>query len=523
MRLETSDAGSLRDRLPRAVYVSTVLVGGLIPWLAPRPAMGDLPEHAAQVALLRDLLAGTSPWSELVRVNYFTPYLLGYALALALSFIVPVVAALKISLTLAYYVFVWACAAVRASLRGDRRLDWLFLPGFFGFAFQYGFYPFLLAAPIGVLFMLLAARFAARPTRAGALALVLAGIALFFSHGLVFLFACAVGVGLVLVGRARVAIKLILLAPYAALGLLGAVHFLQVRWNDPMYSAAPTMRGVEWDWFAPAGWHRTFDFLLYSFASGGKDGAFLLMGCIMLAAPWLLRLRPDRRQPAPAIPFLVVAAVWFLAPARVLETTYFYQRFAIFLLPAYAWAFPSAEGVPSPSSPAEAPDRGSRSLPVAIALVIVCWSFLSVVAVRQRRFATESAPFEALLRETEPGQRALGMVYSPASSVVRNPYTFHAYPVWYEVEKKGFVDFNFAYFSPEMVRFRPDRFPSIPPGFDETPETFDWQNLQAKNYRYFFVRHEADLPKRFLENDECRVALVKEVREWSLFQRLECR
>ena len=102
--------------------------------------MIDLAQHAGQVTLWRDLLLGTSKWQSFLYINYFTPYLVGYGLALPLSFVMPVSAALKLLLTIAYCGFVAACVAQRARLGGDRRLDWLFIPGFFGYAYALGFY-----------------------------------------------------------------------------------------------------------------------------------------------------------------------------------------------------------------------------------------------------------------------------------------------------------------------------------------------------------------------------------------------
>ncbi len=44
------------------LFICTVLLAGALFWIAPRPPMGDLPQHAGQVALWRDLIKGTSPW-----------------------------------------------------------------------------------------------------------------------------------------------------------------------------------------------------------------------------------------------------------------------------------------------------------------------------------------------------------------------------------------------------------------------------------------------------------------------------
>jgi hypothetical protein len=125
--------------IERLAFVATVLFAGATFWFAPRLPMTDLPQHAGQVAVWHDLLLGTSPWQSLVYVNYFTPYLVGYGAALLLSFVMPVWAALNLLLAFAYYGLVAACVALRARLGGDRRLDWLFLPGFFGYAYSWGF------------------------------------------------------------------------------------------------------------------------------------------------------------------------------------------------------------------------------------------------------------------------------------------------------------------------------------------------------------------------------------------------
>lgn len=60
--------------------------------------MADLPQHARQVALLRDLLRGSSKWQPLVYIDWFTPYFAGFGPALLLSFVMPVLLTLKLLL-----------------------------------------------------------------------------------------------------------------------------------------------------------------------------------------------------------------------------------------------------------------------------------------------------------------------------------------------------------------------------------------------------------------------------------------
>jgi len=54
------------------------------------------------------------------------------------------------------------------------------------------------------------------------------------------------------------------------------------------------------------------------------------------------------------------------------------------------------------------------------------------------------------------------------------------------------------------------------------PQAFDWHKVDARLYRYFFVRHTKPLPAHLFDNDECDVALVKTVPNWSLYERRSC-
>ena len=297
----------------RLAFVATVAFAGATFWFAPRLPMIDLPQHAGQVAVWRDLLLGTSPWQPLVYINYFTPYLAGYGLALLLSFVLPVSAALKLLLMLAYLGFVAACVALRSRLGGDRRLDWLFIPGFFGYAYVWGFYTFLIAAPFGILFVVLAHSYADRPTPALGVVLLLADVALFFTHGLVFLFANAIG-GLFLLLKGRPLARLVTaVLPYAAAGLLCLAYVL-VRLR---LEATPVGEELAFSW----GWGISrLSFLVYSVGAFAADWNFLPLLVLLLAAPLVLGARLNRRDPSALIPFYVTLLIAVLAPVDAVNT-----------------------------------------------------------------------------------------------------------------------------------------------------------------------------------------------------------
>ena len=114
----------------------------------------------------------------------------------------------------------------------------------------------------------------------------------------------------------------------------------------------------------------------------------------------------------------------------------------------------------------------------------------------------------------------MSIIFETGSTAIRNLYTFQSFPVWYENDKGGFVDFNYAYFLPQIVRFRPDRVPPMPFGY--IADLFDWKRFRGRDYRYFFVRR-FEPSEHLFDNDECRVVLLEHADDWWLYERKECR
>lgn len=516
-RVAKSQAG-LRNRSswPIAFLVTALLAGGLF-WLSPRLPMTDLPQLAGQVAIGRDLMLGTSRWQSLLYFNYFTPYLLGYGLALLLSFILPVSIALKLVLTAAYYGFVAACIALRRRLGGDRRLDWLFIPSFFGFAYLLGFYTFLVAAPLGVVFILQAHIYAKRPGLLFGLVLVLAGLALFLAHGLVFLLAAATGFFLLVMGLEQAprqwSALVTHLLPYIALGLFCLLYLrLGLRREVDTWGGLPP---VFWGWnvyrlkylFIPMG------ILKADWNSG------LLIG-LMLCAPVVLGSRLNwhpwnwRRADA-VVPFIVFMGAYALLPLHVFfaNTTHVYPRLVIFFLPFYALLFcarPASEAVVRPA----------RRYLAALWLPLLCWSFLAIQSSRSIAFAKESASFDEVLAVTEPGYRALGLILDDGSPAFENFSIYRNFPLWYQAEKQGLVDYNFAHLAPQVVRFRAterDPFEII-----KDIGRIDWSDIAPGRYRYYFVRSEKGVPMTYFAQGKCAPTLLKSSGAWSVYDNVNC-
>ena len=504
--------GLLDDReegVERLAFVATVLFAAATFWLAPHLPMIDLPQHAGQVAAWHDLVLGTSKWEPLLYINFFTPYLVGYGLALLLSFVVPVTAALKLVLALAYCGFVAACVALRRRLGGEPRLDWLFIPGFLGYAYAWGFYTFLVATPFGVLFILLAHRYADRPTAVLGVVLFAADVVLFFAHGLVFLFANAIGVAFLLLRCRRVLPLARAALPYVAAGLW-CVCYVLIRLRFETSSIGEPSH-IAWGWDLGR-----LHFLLFSMSwpLGGfaGDPIFAPLLALMVAAPLVLRARPNRHDATAFVPFAATLVVWAVVPDAAMNTWFLYQRFAVFLLPFYAVMFGATE-------------PASRGVVRLLWLPLACWVLLAVHVERVVAFARESAAFDTVLAATEPGHRALSLIFDGASAAAHNPLAYWNFPLWYQAEKGGFVDFNAAGSLPPVVRYRPGRAPTafVTPTWAWQPAgEFEWKKNQAEIYRYFFVRRGTPLPPGYFPTDRCAPVLLKSADDWSVFENVNC-
>jgi len=481
-----------------ALFWAATLWGASIFWLSPHPPMVDVPAHAGQVALLRDMLFGDAHWSELLRINAFTPYLIGYGLALPLSLVMSATAAVKLLLSASYLAFVAMCIALAREFRSDTRLYPLFLVGFFGLAYKWGFYTFLVAAPVTLAFVLLALRYARMPTPKGALALFAGGLAMLASHGLAFMLGWAMGAALLVAERpARLARAG---WPFAALALAFVAYFLGSRFFQSQYH-------VVYHYWDPLdyGWTRLLKIPLY--AIGDRDDKFVLepIALALVAAPFLLGLRLRRAAWRRCVPLAAVLALMLSIPSFALDTAFLYERYGVYLLPALAWAFPG--------------ERQQARSPSAL-ILFLCALVLGLYSVRAWRFGEETRSIDAAIATLVPGERALTLAFTTASRGASHPYVYIHYPAWYQAERNGLVDFNFAWFPPQVVRWRPERAPAVTPGFEWYPQRFDWIRHEGERYRYFFV-HGA-LPAGFFAAAPCPPARIFADGAWAIYERRGC-
>ena len=494
-------------RAERALFLITVIAAASLMWLAPRLPMTDLPQHAAQVALWRDLLLGQSPWADVVRINLATPYLIGYGLLLPLSFVFSMEVATQLLLTLAFLAFVFMCRALRRQFGADPRLDWLFVLSFFGMVWKWGFLTFLVSSPVFLLFLLLAARHAQTPSFARGCGLVVAGVGLLLSHGLLFLAGLFLG-GLMMleqVWQHRLRGLVARFAPYVALCIVTIAFRLATREVDG------ALQNSGFDYGTPL-WIRPMLWLIHISDAEDYDnvGFLQLVTFIALCAPLLYGLRLNGRPPL----VLLVGILFILsfAPANAFETGGLFYRFALFLPACIAFAF----------APPQVEAHTPRARIAAAVVALCCWTVLAIQGARNVAFAEDSKPFNTILAAAQPGKRAYAMMLEEYSAPARHERVYGHWAHWYQADKKGFVDFNFAFFPPQVIRFRADHKSIMDETESQPVGSYVWPDRFVKQYDYFFVRGlpaQVELVKKM---SNCPLSVIASDQKWYLLERGAC-
>jgi hypothetical protein len=250
---------------------------------------------------------------------------------------------------------------------------------------------------------------------------------------------------------------------------------------------------------------------VFGWAFGLRHSALsVTAGAVLLAAPWLMGLRPALRQaPGASVVFVVLAAVLCAAPSFVFETSFVYERFSLLLFPAYGWLFAAA---PAPRRSAWPTAAGAGVVAASVAL-------LAQAGLRIGRFGAESADFEAAIAPLQNRQRALALVFDTASPASENPGAYVHYALWYQVEREGLVDFNLAWVQPQLLRYRVAARPRVAMDLAWHPQAFDWARHDGGAYRYFIVRRKGDVPAALFAGAPCPPVLLSEAGRWQVYER----
>ncbi len=499
------------------VLVAMSVLAVLPVWIPSYPPMSDLPQHAAQVALLRDLHNSQFPYSTLFQLNWFTPYLFGYLLIYFFTPLFGIVVACKLAVSL----FVAGLPISTGLLIKSSGVDpfWaiLCIPGVYGIAYQWGFLNFLVAAPLGILFLWYVLR---SSTRFGPRTATLWGIftlALFFCHALICAFFVICSVLCLWATTRSVKATLLRTLPFTAVVPV-ALLWMHRTLSNP---AARRPDIADWNWLSTSDGYYNFlswKFHLSDLVWGRVSGFFprlfgiipswpyVLIGVVLFLLPYCAGLRPNK-QLAYKLPLLVCIAVLLLCPHTVFGTDFVYERFTIFAVPLFLFSL---------TDPAALPKRAVVFKSMALLVVL---GLIASSANKAAAFSRQTEGFQRALSLMEPGQRALSLIFDHEDGNSIAP-TFLHFANWYAAEKQGVVDPSFAMMHPELVVYRTGAAPKAAVwDFEWDPKRFNWSDYSGDQYRYFFVRSQTDLGTMLFSRASCNVSLLFHQEEWWVYER----
>lgn len=511
----------IANKLLNYLFYGVVLVITFIMATANYLPMLDLPQHAGQVQAFKSMFwAGSSErWFDTVEVNYFTPYWIGYLSIFLMSFLVPIQNAINIIVAISFLLFVICFVKIRIKFGAPKFLDWILIPSFFGFSYQFGLLTFTLSISIGILLLLQTLKYIDHRTRFNAYLIVILGVILYFSHLLIFLFFCMISVALIATyKRQNFKNYAYLLIPFCILGLL-----------IPLYFILPNILGqANLDSYFNEATHSSFkygntlserlDYLfIYQWALTEDDyRPFSLLSITLglLIIPFIIGCKPSKRlyKYTPLICFLII---WFAMPEHLFHTTFVYQRFAIFFIPFYILIF-------EPNTLQKSKVYMVRIQQGVTCLWILLAIGLTILPIKDIfYFNDEVKDFDALVAELPENQLTMSLVYSGNggySAKNRRQAPLYVYfPVWYQVVKNSWVEYNFAWFSPQIIRYKVDKVPENIAGFAWNPSKFS----QFKNCNYYDMiivyKPDQNFSQQFKQST-CGHTFFKQKGDWSVYK-----
>lgn len=487
------------SRIERVAFVLCCLLSVAPMAVVTFPPSVDTAQHAAQIDMLLRYDDAPCRFDQHVEPNWFSPYLLGYLVALGFAQILSVPVAVKLTISLAIVAIPLSFAVFLRAARLPP--GWVFLgfPLAYSFAVHWGFLSLTVGLPIGMLFLAAVLRYGERPSIARAVWMALFAVAIFFCHALLSMF--CTGIALLLMLRQRPSLK------------------SAVVWSVPLILVVP----VAMVWLrATQATHKEASDILWK----SEPGRFLeilprligepatvfatVFGGLLVLYPLLAGGRLSRR-PKDWLP-VYAALVWFLAaPVALFGAVKLYARLSVFTLPLFLLAIrPPETGVDDRGTDRAGMKWRWRFLAMALAI-----AWLLVMTVRWSRFEAESADFRRVLATMEPEKRAYSLVLDRWSEVERSQPVYLHFPLWYQVSGGCLTEPNFAWSYPIVLRYPPGGGPGLPVGIELAPVQFGLQNRLDRRWDYVLTRAIQDPRQGFLRG----LPLVATAREgaWWLF------
>jgi hypothetical protein len=425
----------------------------LVPiWTVRYLPMVDLPQHAAQISIWKNLHDPRYGFADYFELHYFTPYVAAYGLARIIAEWTSVLVALKVVISLSVLALPLSLVPFFRRMGVSR---WWSLVGFslaYGFSFSWGFLNFMMGVPIAFVYLTVVLGYARAPTVRGGLLVGAFTLALFWVHALLLLFCPAVG-GAIIVGRManvrhvlKRTLPLILPIPIAVAWFLVDRH----RSREPLV----------WDLDV----HRVFDL----FALSGYCSSFLAAAWIIVTATIVLvrDRHPGEHAGLRWLPLGMTTLVVLLCPSLLFGTTRIGPRFNVFLLPfLIVWLRPSL---------------APRWRAAVVTATVMLMTMLTVLF---WKFDRDARDYQVVQTAIVAPSRIRPLIFFESESDI----PFVHFPAWAQAEKGGLYGFSFAASYP-VVRYRPGAPRLMAMDTEWRADEFDWRSEAADHYDYYVVR-----------------------------------
>lgn len=472
-------------------------------WMGQHLPMVDISQHAAQITAMHEMWAGNATFTDPYQINWFTPYLLGYMLLYVVSLVVPVAVATQIVISLAVMAVPWLTGKLLKAVGADERWKWLAIPSSFGFAFYWGFLSYMVATPVALLFLIKAIRFARDPTLRNALLVGVFSIFLFFCHVIVLCYVSLAALAFVFgVHRHNFKQLVLRMLPFTAPLPLIAI-WLVITYTTESAAKVPS-------YFGDGLIDRLYQLLLQPSGLDVFSPFFTVPALAALLMLPALSGSTFSRRCERWLPFVTAFVVFMVLPGFMLNTGYINQRLGIFLTPLWllAWDAPRQQ---------VRLEQGQIMQMLALPLVFI---FIGINLGRYAAFARETRSFDDIMASAEPNRRVASLIQQNLSPLFSAPVYMH-YTAWYTSTHRGIVDYNFADFYSQTVRYKPDAGPRLLEGVGWTPTLFSWEKMGGEKYDYFVLKASFDMSKDIFKDKRDSVELVARSGPWWLYRNLE--
>jgi hypothetical protein len=464
-------------------------------WIVNYPPMTDLPQHAAQINTILEYNNPATHYREYFRLNWFTPYLFGNLFILLFANFLPLLTSLKIVVSLSLLGLPLAASLINKENCGKPEWIWIIFPTAMGYAFYWGFINFIIAIPIVIFALYLTMRYLDSPSLKKKIGLILLLHLLFFSHGLLLVFTVGICSILIIFNSNSFKSRLNNLIPFMSVLPIVSIWF---------YSNLHQENQIREELFiGNYGLHRLLE--IFSQIMGkAPEPEYILLGLPLYLIPILLGGK-IRKRIKYWIPFIFCLGIYFIFPLHIFGIGFLYPRFSIFLLPFFLLIIERK----SKQNKKQQFYRVVSSLYIIGLLLMPLNNFFI--------FKNENEGFKQIINELKPNKKMLSMVFERNSEYFQTPVYLH-FPLWYQAEKDGIVDFNFALYYPEIVRYREDKKPKVTFGFEWNPDRFKWVDHEASKYNYFLIRSSYNLSSFLFKGYEKNIKLINYSNKWWLFE-----